>query len=61
MAYNNKDKNEGGITMDKEELIQFLKENLKIDIWVEQCCDSPELHASISLCGEEISESTAFV
>lgn len=47
--------------MDKEELIQFLKENLKIDIWVEQCCDSPELHASISLCGEEISESTAFV
>lgn len=47
--------------MTQEELIEFLKENLKINIWTDKCCDSPEVYVNISLCGEEISESCTFI
>ena len=48
--------------MDKEDLIKFLKENLKVDIWCDcGCCGSSRVNVSISLCGEEIDSSSDFL
>ena len=43
--------------MSKEELIQFLKENLKVTIWCDyDGCYSPQVNVSVELCDETISE-----
>lgn len=48
--------------MDKEELIQFLKENLKIEIWCDyDGCYSPQVNVSISLGTYLISESRDYL
>ena len=48
--------------MDKEDLIKFLKENLKVDIWCDcGCCGSSRVNVSLSLCGEEIDSSSDFL
>lgn len=48
--------------MNKEELIQFLKENLICNIW-QDCdgCGSPQITVNIVLCGEVISESSDYL
>lgn len=47
--------------MNEQELIKFLKENLKVSIWCDYCCDSPQVNVSISLCNEEIHSSSDFL
>ena len=48
--------------MDKQELIKFLKENLKVNIWCDyDGCDSPQVNVSIILCGEEIHSSSDYL
>lgn len=41
--------------MSKEELIEFLKENLKITVSEGYCCDNREITVSLELLGETIS------
>ena len=42
--------------MNKEELIQFLKENLKVEIWCDyDGCDSRQVNVSLYLGDEKIS------
>ena len=43
--------------MNKEELIQFLKENLEIEVWQDMNGHTPEIHVAIDLCGETICKS----
>lgn len=48
--------------MDKQELIRFLKENLKVDVWCDyDGCDSPQVNVSITLCDEEIHSSSDYL
>lgn len=48
--------------MDKQELIQFLKENLKVNVWCDyDGCDSPQVNVSITLCNEEIHSSSDYL
>ena len=45
--------------MNKEELIQFLKENLKVEVWCEyDACDSHIVSVTLYLGDEEISTSS---
>lgn len=46
--------------MSKEELIEFLKENLKITVSDDYCCDSREITVSLELLGETISSDTFY-
>lgn len=48
--------------MNKQELIQFLKENLTISVW-RDCdgCDTPQVNVSLYLGGEEISKSSDYL
>ena len=47
--------------MDKQELIKFLKENLKVDIWCDESYDYKHINVSISLCDEEICSSSDYL
>lgn len=48
--------------MNKEELIQFLKENLIVNVWVgRDGCGSPEIGVNIVLCDEKICENTDYL
>lgn len=48
--------------MNKQELIQFLKENLKVNIWCDyDGCDSPQVNVNITLCDEEIHSSSDYL
>ena len=48
--------------MNKQELIEFLKENLKVDIWCDyDGCDSPQVNVSITLCNKEICSSRDYL
>lgn len=48
--------------MTKEELIDFLKSNLKIEIWCDyDGCDSPQVNVSINLGDVEISQSSDYL
>lgn len=48
--------------MNKEELIQFLKENLKVEIWCDcDGCGSPQVNVSLNLGDEEISKSSDYL
>ena len=48
--------------MNKQELIEFLKENLKVNIWCDYGgCDSPQVNVSITLCDEEIHSSSDYL
>lgn len=48
--------------MNKHELIQFLKENLKVNIWCDyDSCDSPQVNVNITLCDEEINSSSDYL
>ena len=50
------------IDMDKQELIQFLKDNLKINIWCDyDGCDSPQVNVSLYLGDEEISTASDYL
>ncbi len=46
--------------MTKEELINFLKENLKITVSEGYCCDSRDITVSLELLGETISSDTFY-
>jgi len=51
-----------GKIMNKDELIQFLKKNLKINVWCNyDGCDSPQVNVSLDLCGEEIHRSSDYL
>lgn len=50
------------VIMDKEELIEFLKENLRVNVW----CDygghgHPQVNVGIYLCDEKINESSDYL
>ena len=48
--------------MDKQELTQFLKENLKVNIWCDyDGCDSARVNVSIAICGEEVHSSSDYL
>ena len=48
--------------MNQEDLIKFLKENLKVSVWCDyDGCDSPQVNVSIILCGEEIHSSSDYL
>ncbi len=48
--------------MNKQELIKFLKENLKVKVWCDyDGCDSPQVNVSISICNEEIDNSSGYL
>ena len=48
--------------MNKEELIQFLKENFEIEVWCDHDgCYSPRVNVRLSLCGETIKESSDYL
>ena len=47
--------------MNEQELVKFLKENLKVSIWCDYCCDSPQVNVSISLYDEEICSSSDYL
>ncbi len=47
--------------MDKQELIQFLKENLKLKVWCDYNGHSPRINVSILLCDEEIHSSRDYL
>jgi hypothetical protein len=50
------------IEMNKEELIQFLRENLKIEVWCgHDACDSHIVEVSLYLGDEEISTSSGYL
>ncbi len=50
------------IIMDKQELINFLKENLKIEIWCDyDGCDSARVNVGLYLCDEEINTSSDYI
>ena len=45
--------------MNQEELIDFLKKNIRINIWCDyDGCNSPQVNVSLYICGEEINKST---
>lgn len=48
--------------MNKEELIQFLRENLKVSVWCDYdgCC-SPQVNVSLFLGDEEIWTSSDYL
>ena len=43
--------------MSKEELIQFLKENLRVELSTEECWETTEVCAKLYLGDEQISDS----
>ena len=48
--------------MNKEELIQFLKKNLKVEIWCDyDGCDSRQVNVSLYLGDEKISTSSDYL
>lgn len=48
--------------MNEQELIKFLKENLKVNIWCDyDGCDSPQVNVSITICDEEIHSSSSYL
>lgn len=48
--------------MTEQELIKFLKENLKVSIWCDyDGCNSPQVNVSIILCDEEIHSSSSYL
>lgn len=48
--------------MNEQELIKFLEENLKIEIWRDyDGCDSPQVNVSITLCDKEIHSSRDYL
>ena len=48
--------------MDEKELIKFLKENLKVNIWCDyDGCDYPQVNVNITLCDEEICSSSDYL
>ena len=50
--------------MNEQELIQFLKENLKVEIWFDyEGCDSghAQVNVSLILCKEEICSSSDYL
>lgn len=48
--------------MNKEELIQFLRENLKVSVWCDyDGCDSHQVNVSLYLGDEEISKSSDYL
>lgn len=48
--------------MNKDELIKFLKDNLKINVWCDyDGCGSPQVNVSLDLCGEEIHRSSDYL
>ena len=48
--------------MEKEELIKFLKENLKICVWCDyDGCDSPQVNVALYFGEEEISKSSDYL
>lgn len=41
--------------IDKDYLFNFLRENLKVNVWCDyDGCGSPQVNVSLDLCGEEI-------
>ena len=61
----NKDKNKKKrkeFNMNKQELIQFLKDNLKVSIWCDyDGCDTPQVNVGLYLGDEEISKSSDYL
>ena len=48
--------------MNKQELIQFLKDNLKINIWCDyDGCDTPQVNVNLYLGDEEISTASDYL
>ena len=48
--------------MNEQELIKFLKENLKVNIWCDyDGCYSPQVNVNIVLCDEEIYSSSDYL
>ena len=51
--------------MNEQELIKFLKENLKVDVWCDyggySGCYNPQVNVSISICGEKIHSSRDYL
>ena len=48
--------------MNKQELIKFLKENLKVNVWCDyDGCGSPQVNVSIILCDEEVYSSSDYL
>ena len=48
--------------MNKQELIQYLKDNLKVDIWCDyDGCDTPQVNVSLYLGDKEISTSSDYL
>lgn len=48
--------------MNEQDLIKFLKENLKVEIWCDyDGCDSPQVNVSVILCNKEIHSSRDYL
>ena len=48
--------------MDKQELIDFLKENLRVNVWCDyDGCDSPQVNVGIYICDEKINEASDYL
>lgn len=47
--------------MSKEELIQFIKDNLRIELSTEECWETTEICAKLYLGEEQISETYASI
>ena len=48
--------------MTREELVSFLKENLKVDVWCDyDGCSSPQVNINLMLCGEIICKSQDYL
>lgn len=47
--------------MEKQELIKFLKENLKVNVWCNYDSCGALVNVSITICNEEINESSDYL
>ena len=48
--------------MNKQELMQFLKDKLKVTVWCDyDGCDTPQVNVSLYLGDEEISRSSDYL
>lgn len=48
--------------MNEQELVKFLKENLKVNVWCDyDGCDSPQVNVNITIGDEKIDESSGYL
>lgn len=50
------------VIINEQDLIKFLKENLKVEIWCDyDGCGSPQVNVSVILCNKEIHSSSDYL